>query len=73
MDIDLYQLAIDAGMTEEEFVVEISRQYAAHVSTVLEENPGQMIVYTINFPDHDVEITGRRISEPDIPEDASIN
>lgn len=73
MYVDLYQLAIDAGMTEEEFVIEISRQYAAHVSTVLEENPGQMIVYTINFPDHDVEITARRIVEPDLPEDTSIN
>lgn len=73
MDIDLYQLAIDAGMTEEEFVVEISRQYAAHVSTVLEDNPGQMIVYTINFPDHDVEITARRLTEATRPEDASIN
>lgn len=73
MGIDLYQLAIDAGMTDEEFVIEISRQYAAHVSTILEENPGQMVVYTVNYPDHDVEITARRILEPDLPEDASIN
>ncbi|HLP81465.1 MAG TPA: hypothetical protein VK141_05695 [Nitrosomonas sp.] len=73
VDIDLYQLAIDAGMTEEEFIVEISRQYAAHVSTVLEENPGRMLIYTINYPDHDVEITAKRLIEQLPPADASIN
>lgn len=65
--VDLYQMAIDAEMSDEEFRTEIRRLYASDISVTLEENPGQMIVYTVNFQDHDIEIISRRISEQSAP------
>lgn len=73
MKFDLYQLAIDAGMTDEEFHTEIGRLFAAKVSISLEENPGQMIVYTVNYIDHDIEIIARRVSDTGEPINTSIN
>lgn len=61
MTIDLYNLAIDAGMTEQEFINEICKLYSVHLSTVLEENTGKMMVHIVNFNDHDLEIIIRRI------------
>ena len=61
MTIDLYNLAIDAGMTEQEFINEMGRLYASHLSVVLEENTGKMLVHIVNFTDHDLEITARRV------------
>jgi len=71
--VDLYQMAVDAGMSDEEFRIEIRRLYASDISVTLEENPGQMIVYTVNYNDHDVEIIGRRVSEQSAPMNTSIN
>lgn len=73
MKVDLYQLAIDAGMTEHEFKNEIGILYASFSSVCFEENPGMMITHTVNFVDHDVEIVARRVSEQKAPSSAQIN
>jgi len=57
---DLLQMAMDAGMTENEFRVEIGQCYATYASLFPEQNPGQMISHTVNYPDHDVVIEARR-------------
>ena len=61
MTIDLFELAIDAGMSEQEFINEMIKLYASHLSVVLEENTGEMLVHTVKFTDHDLEITARKI------------
>ena len=61
MKKDLFDLAMDAGMTEQEFIDEMGRLYASHLSVVLEENTGKMLVHIVNFTDHDLEITARRV------------
>lgn len=61
MTIDLYDLAIDAGMSEQEFINEMIKLYTSHLSVVLEENEVDMLVHTVNFTDHDLEISVRRM------------
>ena len=61
MTIDLYNLAIEAGMSEQEFIGEVRRLYARNLSAVLKENTGKMLVHIVNFTDHDLEIIARRV------------
>ena len=61
MKKDLFDLAMDAGMTEQEFIDEMGRLYASHLSVFLEENAGRMLIHTVKFIDHDLEITARRV------------
>ena len=59
MTISLFQLALNAGIKEEEFLKELERAYATFVSVVLENNPGKVREYIANFTDHDVVIEAR--------------
>ena len=61
MTKDLFKLAMDAGMTEQEFINEINKTYAILSSAALEQNNAEMLVDTVNFSDHDLEITARKI------------
>jgi len=61
MTIDLFKLAMDAGMTKRELMDEIVRLYVCSLSSTIEENGAQMIVHVVNFADYELEITARRI------------
>ena len=61
MTKDLFDLAMDAGMTEQEFIDEMVRLYVCNLSSTIEENGAQMLVHIVNFSDHDLEITARRV------------
>ena len=58
---NLYDIAIAAGMTEQEFIDEMVRLYVCNLSSTIEENGAQMLVHIVNFSDHDLEITARRV------------
>jgi len=60
MTKDLFDLAMDAGMTEQEFIDEMVRLYAIHLSVALEQN-GEVLVHIVSFTDHDLEISARRV------------
>lgn len=60
MKIDLFKLATDAGMTENEFKDEIGKLYATYSSLLLDINPGKIICHTVSFSDHDIVIETRR-------------
>lgn len=62
MKLDLYQMAIDSEMTQEEYIIELGRQYATYLSMVLEQNPGCAFEYKVHFIDHDVVIGAHRIN-----------
>jgi len=52
---------MDVGMTEQEFIKEIDRLYSILLLATLEQNEVDMLVHTVNFTDHDLEISVRRI------------
>ena len=54
MKFDLYKMALNAGMTQEEFIIELGREYATYLSLVLDQNPGCAFEYRVHFADHDV-------------------
>lgn len=66
MTKDLFDLAIEAGMSEQEFIGEVRRLYARNLSAVLKENTGKMLVHIVNFTDHDLEISVRRIPDKNV-------
>ena len=59
--VDLYQLALDAGMTQEEYIKAVAKDYFAQMSLVIEQNGGKPVLHRLSFIDHDIEIIGRRI------------
>jgi len=61
MTIDLFKLAMDAGMTKREFIEEMDRLYVILLSAALELNEVEILTHIVNFSDHDLEITARRI------------
>jgi len=51
--IKLAQLAEDAGMSIDDFYLEIRRDYATHVSLLLDDtHPGIIHEYSCNFGNH---------------------
>ncbi len=61
MTKNLHDLAIEAGMTDLEYVNEMYRIYHTLLSAAMGNNELETFVYTVNFTDHDLEITARRI------------
>ncbi|MBK7491110.1 MAG: hypothetical protein KBF68_04020 [Nitrosomonas sp.] len=61
MTKNLHDLAIEAGMTDLEYVNEMSRTYAILLSAALQLNEVEILTHTVKFTDHDLEITARRI------------
>lgn len=67
MKKDLYDLAIDAGMTEQEFIDEICRSYASYLSVAM-KNDCVTLIHIVKFTDHDLEITTRRLQTKNLSE-----
>ena len=59
MTISLFQLALNAGIKEEEFLKELERAYATFIALSLENNPGKVRTYIANFTYHDIVIEAR--------------
>lgn len=66
MTKDLYNLAMDVGMTEQEFIKEIDRLYSILLLATLEQNEVDMLVHTVIFTDHELEIITRRIPDENV-------
>ena len=62
-------LADEAGMSHEEFIIELRRCFAAHVSLELDGTTGIVHVYKCHFVYHDIIVESRKIPA----ENVSIN
>ena len=61
---DLYKLAQESGMTDEEFVKEVRECFATHMSLILDGmKPGMVYGHSFLFIDHTIVIECRKVKK----------